>query len=147
MSEGMNRVFLFGHLGADPELRYTATGRSLLSFRMATTESYVDRDGIRQQVTDWHRVTVWGKRAEALSKILARGRCVMVEGRIRTTSYEKNGEKRYMTEIVATDLRLPPRGASEASAAESEGRPSLAFTGERDGRKLMGGAAEAPLPL
>jgi single-strand DNA-binding protein len=110
MAEGLNRVMLLGNLGADPELRVTPGGQAVLKLRLATNESYVDRNNVRQERTEWHRVTVWGRRAEALGKILQKGDSLFIEGRLQTSSYEKNGEKRYSTEVVANNIVLPGRG-------------------------------------
>ncbi len=106
MAEGLNKVLLLGNLGADPELRMTPGGQPVLKLRLATTETYLDRNQARQERTEWHQVTVWGKRGEALSKILSKGSSIFVEGGIRTSSYEKDGEKRYRTEIVANNILL-----------------------------------------
>jgi single-strand DNA-binding protein len=110
MADGLNKVMLLGNLGADPELKMTAGGQAMLRLRLATTESYLDRNNVRQERTDWHSVTVWGKRGEALAKFLAKGERIFVEGSLRTSSYEKNGEKRYRTEINATNIILAGRG-------------------------------------
>src|SRR5258706_1282964 len=115
MSSGLNKVMLLGHLGADPELKITAGGHAVLKMRLATAETYLDRSGAWQERTEWHTVTVWGKRAEALAKILAKGACVFLEGSLRTSSYERNGEKRYQTEIVALNVILTGRGGSDRS--------------------------------
>src|SRR5215467_11754089 len=106
MAEGLNKVLLLGNLGADPELRVTPGGQAILKLRLATTESYLDKNNTRQERTEWHSITVWGKRGEALSKILSKGSSIFVEGSLRTSSYEKNGEKRYSTEIVANNIIL-----------------------------------------
>jgi single-strand DNA-binding protein len=108
MSEGLNRVILIGNLGQDPELRYTQSGQGVLSLRMATTESYFDNTTKeRKERTEWHSVTVWGKRGEALNKILSKGSRICVEGRLQTRSWEdKQGSKRYTTEVVANNLIL-----------------------------------------
>src|SRR5882757_2546023 len=106
MSEGLNKVHLLGNLGADPELRVTPSGQAILKLRLATTESYLDKNSARQERTEWHQVTVWGKRGEALAKILSKGSSVFIEGSLRTSSYEKDGEKRYRTEIVANNIIL-----------------------------------------
>lgn len=119
--EGLNKVFLYGNLGADPELRVTAGGgQSLLKLRVATTESYADKTGARQERTEWHWVILWGRRGEALSKFLKKGERVFIEGSLRTSSYEKDGEKRYSTEIVASNIILggaprPSRAAADDS--------------------------------
>jgi single-strand DNA-binding protein len=97
---------LFGNLGADPELRMTGNGTHVLSFNMATTEVFFDKNQQKQEKTEWHHVALFGARAEPLSKLLGKGSRVLVEGRLQTTSYEKDGTKRYRTEIIATDLCL-----------------------------------------
>jgi len=127
MAEGLNRVMLIGNLGQDPELRYTQSGQALLNLRLATNESFNNRDGERQERTEWHRITVWGKRAEALGKILSKGRQLFVEGRLQTRQWEdKEGQKRYTTEIVATDIVLLSSGARGGGARTSydEGAPA-----------------------
>jgi single-strand DNA-binding protein len=106
MSEGLNKVQLIGNLGQDPELKFTQGGQSVLNIRMATTERYANKEGERQEKTEWHSVVLWGKRAEALSKFLKKGRTIYVEGRIQTRSYEKDGVKRYATDINAQQILL-----------------------------------------
>lgn len=111
MAEGLNRVLLLGNLGADPELRMTSGGQAVLKLRLATTETYLDRNRSRQERTEWHSVVVWGKRAEALSKILSKGSRIFVEGGLRTSSYDdRDGNKRYRTEIVANNIVIAGRG-------------------------------------
>ncbi len=120
--DGLNRVMLLGNLGADPELRMTGGGQAVLKLRLATTESYLDKSKERQERTEWHSVVVWGKRAEGLGKILKKGDRVFVEGGLRTSSYEKEGEKRYRTEVVAQNIILSG-GSSSARPAKSSGGP------------------------
>jgi single-strand DNA-binding protein len=110
MADGLNKVMLFGNLGADPELRMSAGGQPILRLRLATAESYLDKNNVRQERTEWHSVTLFGKRAEALGKILQKGSSLFIEGAIRTSTYEKDGEKRYRTEIVANNVILGGRG-------------------------------------
>ena len=110
MAEGLNKVMLLGNLGADPELRYTQSGSAVLNMRVATTESYLDREQVRKERTDWHNVVIWGKRAEGLAKFLRKGMSIFIEGSLRTSSYEKDGEKRYRTEINAVNVLLPGGG-------------------------------------
>jgi single-strand DNA-binding protein len=124
MADGLNRVMLLGNLGADPELRFTQGGQAVLNMRLATTESYLDKDKVRRERTDWHNVVVWGKRGEALAKFLAKGSSLFVEGSLRTSSYDdREGHKRYKTEIVASNVLLTGRGrgggAEEGAPAES----------------------------
>ena len=120
MTEGLNKAILIGNLGQDPELRYTQGGQAVLNLRLATTETFFNRDKERQQRTEWHTVVVWGKRGEALNKILSKGRSICVEGRIQTRRWEdRDGNKRYGTEIVATNVILVGgRGASGLGLAE-----------------------------
>ncbi|NOY92512.1 MAG: single-stranded DNA-binding protein, partial [Deltaproteobacteria bacterium] len=108
MAEGLNKVILIGNLGQDPELKYTNGGqRPFLKLRLATTERYMNRSGERQERTEWHSVIIWGKRAEALNKILGKGRSICVEGRIEYNSWEdKNGSKRISTSINAMNVIL-----------------------------------------
>lgn len=131
MSDGMNRAILIGQLGADPELRFTQGGQAILKLRVATDETWKDKDGQKQTRTDWHRVVVWGKRAEALNAFLSKGRTVGIDGRIRYQSYDaKDGTKRYSTEIVADDVVLlggsrqgAPSAARASNAPDGAGEP------------------------
>lgn len=117
MAEGLNRVMLLGNLGADPELRMTGGGQGVLKLRLATSEKYLDKDRQRQERTEWHSVVVWGKRAEALAKILSKGSRIFVEGSLRTTSWEdRDGNKRYRTEIVAQNILLQGDGKGQRAA-------------------------------
>lgn len=120
MAEGLNKVLLIGNLGQDPELRHTQSGQAVLNLRMATGERFKDSNGDWKDKSEWHTVIVWGKRGEALAKILEKGKQIAVEGRLQTRSWEdKNGGKRSTTEIVATNvLLLGGRG----EAGRSEGR-------------------------
>jgi single-strand DNA-binding protein len=100
---------LIGNLGQDPELRFTQSQKGVLSLRMATTESYFDTTTKeRKELTEWHSVIVWGKRGEALNKILSKGSRIAVEGKLKTRSWDdKNGGgKRYATEVVADNIIL-----------------------------------------
>src|SRR3954454_5933988 len=111
MADGLNRVMLLGNLGADPELRFTQSGQAVLNMRLATTESYLDKNKVRQERTDWHNIVLWGKRGEALAKFLTKGTTIFVEGGLRTSSYDdKEGTKRYKTEVHATNIILAGRG-------------------------------------
>jgi single-strand DNA-binding protein len=121
MADGLNRVMLLGNLGAEPELRMTSGGQAVLKLRLATSETYLDRNKARQERTEWHSVVVWGKRAEALAKILAKGSRVFVEGGLRTSSYDdRDGNKRYRTEIVAQNILLLGRAGERSGGAPRE---------------------------
>ena len=129
MSEGLNRVMLIGNLGQDPDLRYTQAGTAVLNVRMATTESFADsKTGERKDRVEWHTVIVWGRRAEALAKLLSKGARIGVEGRLQTRQWEDAaGSKRYSTEVQAMNVLLlggRPRndGAAPAGTEESRAR-------------------------
>ena len=121
MAEGLNRVTLIGNLGADPELKYTQNGQAVLRLRLATSESFLNRSGERQQRTEWHTVIVWGKRGEALNTILSKGRSICVEGRIQYRQWEdKDGNKRNTTEINAQNIVLLGGGRGRDSSAPDD---------------------------
>jgi single-strand DNA-binding protein len=121
MAGGVNKVILVGYLGADPDMRYTPSGQGVCELRLATSESWNDKNGQRQERTEWHRVVVWGKRAEVCSKYLAKGRQVYVEGRIQTRTYDdKEGIKRYMTEIIAADVQFLGGGQRDGAGGNKE---------------------------
>jgi single-strand DNA-binding protein len=126
---------LIGNLGADPELKYTPSQRPLCNLRIATTEVYKDKSGVRQEKTEWHRVTVWGDQAENCNKYLAKGRSVYIEGRLQTRSYDKDGQKHYATDIVADRVVfLGSGGGGEgrgAGGGEGRGRTG-GFSGRGD---------------
>lgn len=112
----VNKVFLIGNLGADPESR-EFSGQTVCNMRIATTDTWTDKAGQKQEKTEWHRVSVWGKPAENCAKYLRKGRPVCVEGRIETREYEKDGQKRYSTEIKADRVTfLGGRSDTDASA-------------------------------
>jgi len=122
MAGGVNKVILVGNLGADPDMRYTPSGQGVCELRIATSESWNDKNGQRQERTEWHRVVVWGKRAEVCSKYLSKGRQVYVEGRIQTRTYDdKDGNKKYMTEIIAADVQFLGGGGEKRDGAPGGG--------------------------
>jgi single-strand DNA-binding protein len=121
MSDGMNKVILLGNLGGDPELRYTAAGVAVLSMRLATNERFVDKNREVQERTEWHTVVVWGNRAEALARLLVKGQGLLVEGGLRTSSYEKDGQKRYKTEVHARDVVITGKRANGAPVEGANG--------------------------
>ena len=116
-SGGVNKVILIGNLGADPELRQTQGGQSVCDLRMATNESWNDKNGQRQERTEWHRVIFWGKPAEIIKQYMSKGRRLYIEGRLQTRSWEdKQGQKRYTTEIVGNDFMFLDSGGDRAQA-------------------------------
>lgn len=117
MAEGLNKVMLIGNLGTDPELKFSQAGGAILNISLATNEKWKDKAGEWQEKTEWHRVTLFGNRAEALGKILAKGKSIFVDGRLQTDSYEKDGVKRYATKIIANNIILLGGGESPKAAA------------------------------
>ncbi len=104
---GVNKVFLIGNLGKDPEFRHMEGGVMVAKFPLATTEYFKNKDGQRQDQTEWHNIAMWGKLAEIAGKILRKGAKVYIEGRIKNRSWEdREGNKRYITEIVAENFTL-----------------------------------------
>lgn len=103
----MNRAILMGNLGADPELRYTQSGDAIMRLRLATSKTWKTPSGEKKEATQWHTVTLWGKRAEALNKHLSKGTRLLVEGEIQYSQYEdKDGNKRTSTEIRASNIEF-----------------------------------------
>tara|TARA_B100000749_G_scaffold280898_1_gene280882 strand:+ start:81174 stop:81617 length:444 start_codon:yes stop_codon:yes gene_type:complete len=104
---GVNKAIIIGRLGADPEVRQISSGNTVATLSVATSETWNDKNGQRQERTEWHRVVVWGKTAEICGKYLSKGRQVYLEGRLQTRSWEdQQGQKRYTTEIVATTVQF-----------------------------------------
>ncbi len=135
MAEGLNKVMLLGNLGADPELRMTSGGQAVLKLRLATSETYLDRNKQRQERTEWHSVVLWGKRAEALAKILTKGSRLFVEGGLRTSNYDdRDGNKRYKTEIVAQNVLLQGGGNRGGGQSDNYDSPSGGYGGRGGGQ-------------
>ncbi len=116
MAGGVNKVILVGNLGKDPELRYTASGTAVAKFSIATSETFTDRQGAKQERTEWHRITAWGKLAEICGQYLSKGKMVYIEGKIRSDTWEQDGVKRYSYEIVADQMRMLGGGRGEREA-------------------------------
>ena len=125
MSRGtINKAILVGRLGKDPEMKYTPSGTAVASFSIATNYSVKDGDGNYTDKTDWHNIVVFGRRAEFAGEYLSKGRLVYIEGRIQTRSWEdQNGNKRYITEIVSSDVQLLG-SKGDNSTKETEEPPS-----------------------
>jgi single-strand DNA-binding protein len=120
VSNGLNKVQLIGHLGMDPELRFGQGGGAILRMRLATSESWV-KDGAKQERTEWHTVVMFGTRAEALEKHLAKGERIYIEGRLQTRTWEdKDGGKRSATEIIANELLFLGGGKRDGGGERRE---------------------------
>jgi single-strand DNA-binding protein len=131
----VNKVILVGNLGRDPEVRYLPSGNPVANFSIATSENYTDRNGTKQERTDWHNIVVYGKQAELCGQYLKKGRQVFVEGRISYRNYEaKDGSgKRYVTDIVAQRVQF--LGGRAGVGADEVGD----FGGGRSGGGQPGG--------
>ena len=128
---GVNKVILVGHLGKDPELRRLESGVAVATFSMATSESYKDKDGNRVDQTEWHNIVLWRGVAEVAEKYLKKGDQIYIEGKLKTRSWEKDGVKRYTTEVVGDNMTMlgkkrdnappPPSVVEEPEAPAKEG--------------------------
>lgn len=127
----VNKVILLGNLGRDPELKYTPSGAAVANFTIATNETWKDKDGQKQEHTEWHRIVVWGKLAEICGEYLHKGRQVYVEGSIRTRTYkDREGNEKSVTEIKADNMVMigkgeggPRGGGGERGGGASEREP------------------------
>jgi single-strand DNA-binding protein len=136
----VNKVILIGNLGGDPELRYTAGGMAMARFNIATKESWT-KDGNKEERTEWHRIVAWGKLGEICGEYLAKGKQVYIEGRIQTRSWEdKDGNKRYTTEIVAQTMQMLGPAGDKAG-------PDREFAGGGPKGDAGGGFPEDDIPF
>ncbi len=130
-----NKITIVGHLGRDPELRYTPQGTAVCNFSVATTEKRKDKTGEAQEQTTWFRISVWGRQAEVANQYLAKGRQVYIEGRLRQEEYtDREGKVRTTLEVMASDLHfIGPRGdeqSSQAAPAAGAGKPQAPTTSD-----------------
>ncbi len=132
----LNKVFLYGNLTRDPEVRALPTsGQQVASFGIATNRSFKGRDGAQQEQTEYHNIVAFGRTAEVMGQYLKKGRPVFIEGRIQTRSWEKDGAKQYRTEIVVDTFQFGPQagsgmGGGASAPAAREDAPAPAFGGE-----------------
>jgi single-strand DNA-binding protein len=118
----LNRVQLIGNLGKDPETRVTPTGKKVTNFSLAVSTHWRTQEGENRESTDWFNIEAWGRLGEICQEYLCKGRLVFVEGRLHTDRYEQQGETRYFTKVVATQMQILDRktGAAEPDANEEE---------------------------
>jgi len=123
---GINKVILIGNLGGDPEVRYTPSGVAVAQFNIATSEEWKDKDsGEKRERTEWHRIVAWRRLGEICGEYLSKGQQVYVEGRIQTNTWEdKEGNKRYTTEIIANTVQFLGRRESSESARPRSTTPA-----------------------
>ena len=131
----VNKVILVGNLGADPEVRYLPSGEAVANIRIATTDTWKDKDGNKQEATEWHRISFFGRQAEVCGQYLKKGSQIYVEGSIRTRKWQdKEGQDRYSTEIKGDRMQMlggrqgmgeaPPRESAGAGSAGGGNRPA-----------------------
>lgn len=139
----VNKVILVGRLGQDPELRYTPSGMSVANFNIATNENWTDKQGQKQERTEWHRIVVWGKMAELSNQYLGKGREVFIEGRLQTRQWQdQQGQTKYTTEVIAQNVQFLGGGAGvsrDQGAGASAGRMNQQQAGGAPGAYQGGG--------
>jgi single-strand DNA-binding protein len=119
----VNKAILVGNLGKDPELRYTPSGTAVCTFSLATSERFKNKQGEQQDRTEWHNIVVWAGLAEICGKYLTKGKQVYIEGRIQNRSYDdRDGNKRYISEVVATEMQMLSRAGDQGGGG---GKPPL----------------------
>ncbi len=128
----LNKVFLIGNLGQDPEVRHTTSGHSVVNLRIATSRRYKDRDGAWQEQTEWHTVVCFGATAERAGQYLRKGSRIFVEGRLQTRSWDdREGKRQYRTEVVSENLKfLDGRGSSSGDESGGASAPDTSRSGE-----------------
>ena len=147
---GVNKVILVGNLGRDPEVRYIKDGTAVANLRLATSETWNDQNGQKQERTEWHRVVAWGKLAEIAKEYMSKGRQIYVEGKLQTRSWDdRDGNKRYTTEVKADQIiMLGSRGDSAGSRDTAAPPPEQGEQAEQAGQAGQEGqAAPAAAPF
>ena len=149
MSKGtINKVIIVGRLGQDPEMKYTASGTAVANFSVATNHSQKDQDGNFIDKTEWHRIVAYGRTAEVAGEYLAKGRLVFIEGRIQTRSWEdQNGQKRYMTEIICSNMQLLGSKSDSDTGADQGGSEETPEPEEADTKSKQKNEEEDDLPF
>ena len=140
MARGINKVIIVGIAGGDPTIKYMPSGGAVASVSIATSESYKDKNtGEKKEVTEWHKVVFYNRLAEIAGEYLKKGQQVYIEGKLKTRSWEKDGQKHYATEIVATEMQMlggrddgaqsekPQRNASKPAPQDSFDDPEIPF--------------------
>ena len=148
MARGVNKVILIGNLGADPETRYTTSGSAITTIRLATSESWKDKQsGEMQERTEWHRVKFFGRLAEIANEYLKKGRQVYIEGAIRTDKYtDKEGVEKFSTEIIANEMQLLGGPGDGGSRSGGEGGSQRSAAPARSAPARGGASTPQPAP-
>src|SRR3989344_672966 len=129
----INKAMLYGNLTRDPELRALPSGMNVVNFSIATNRTFKDRDGKKQEQTDFHNIVVFGRQADTVNQYLKKGSSVFVEGRMQTRSWEKEGQKMYRTEVVADRVQFGPRAGGGGGARSQEAQPDEHDSGSGGG--------------
>jgi single-strand DNA-binding protein len=116
---GVNKVILVGNLGKDPEVKTFENGRKVAKFSLATSETYTDRSGQRQEKTEWHNVVFWGNIADVIEKYLRKGSQIYMEGKLATRSYDQDGVKKFITEIEGSSMTMLGRAGGGSGSSEN----------------------------
>ncbi len=133
----LNKAMVYGNLTRDPELKALPSGMNVCSFALATNRVYKDRDGKRQESTDYHNIVVFGRQADTCAQYLKKGAGAFVEGRLQTRSWDRDGQKQYRTEIVADRVQFGPRGGAGGAGGQSAGN-------DQGAKQDDGGALDYP---
>lgn len=139
----VNKAIIVGNLGRDPEMRYTQSNTAVTNFTVATTDTWSDRNGEKQERTEWHRVVTWGRLAEICGQYLQKGKQVYIEGRLQTREWEdQNGQKKYTTEIVAQTMQMLGRAGDFQGGGAPSGAPSGPPAGGQPRQAKQGGGED-----
>jgi len=147
MARGVNKAILIGNLGQDPELRYTQSDTAVCNMRVATTDSYTDRDGNEVEQTEWHNVVAWGRLAEICNEYLEKGSRAYFEGSMQTRSWDdRDGNTRYTTEVKAQEVQFLGRVAGDGGGGPQGGPPPQGRPGGPSGGSGGGGSSSGGSP-
>ncbi len=146
----LNKVMLIGNLGKDPEIRYTQSGDAVTTLTVATSETWKDKDGQKQESTEWHRVIAWRKLAEICGEYLKKGSKVYIEGKLQTRKWQdQNGNDKFTTEIIASNMQMlsPKGGAGDNSSYGGSGGGSQEQSYQEPPSGMMGGGSRDDVPF
>lgn len=141
---GVNKVILVGNLGAEPKGESTQAGTSISRLSVATSRSFMNKANEKVEETEWHRVSVWGKSADACNKYLGKGSKVYIEGRLRTSSYEQDGVKKWSTEVIANDVQFLDSKGSRSGGEGGGASGGSTMTGGDAPNTPVGGDDDIP---
>ena len=142
---GLNKVMIIGNLGKDPEIKYAQSGTAICKFTVATSEQWNDKStGQKQEKVEWHNITSFGKQAETLEKYLKKGSQIFIEGRIQTSTYEKDGQTKYFTEIVVSSFQF--LGEKSNNGQTNNSRPAQGYNQNQQQQQPGNQGNQQPIP-